>query len=301
MGFFDRFKAKQTAPSQDYKRISAAGDNPDAWDTLSDEDLKQVIMVKCIEYGASQDASLIRGLFALYSHARERLDQDERMQMLTQFSAMTEQRQGQGHMGLMMFMAGDDEPAIVSTAAMSLAVLFAPKNGDPLSGPKFVVRTLVNRDSDADTQGAALGGVLLLGDKRLLPLMEDAWAKLSGDARLSLSKAKSGFVYEGMVEFWIRCLEKGCSESVFGSVVAAIAKMPAIAQVPFVLDVERVLPAYLDSENPMRMIRQTSFGDYLEEIRPRLEALEEEETEPKLIPKIYEIWENPGLFKGMIG
>ena len=41
----------------------------------------------------------------------------------------------------------------------------------------------------------------------------------------------------------------------FGSVVAAIAKLPVIAQVPFVIDAERVLPAYRDSENPMRLIR----------------------------------------------
>jgi hypothetical protein len=82
--------------------------------------------------------------------------------------------------------------------------------------------------------------------------------------------------------------------------VAAIAKMPVIAQVPFVLDIERLFPAYAGGE-PMRPLRRTSFSDYLEEIRPRLEALEEEESEPKLIPKIYEIWENPEQFRGIVG
>ncbi len=59
-------------------------------------------------------------------------------------------------------------------------------------------------------------------------------------AALRLSRARSGLVTEAMVEFWLRCLENGCSESVFGSVVAAIDNMPAIAGVPFVQDVERV-------------------------------------------------------------
>ena len=140
-----------------------------------------------------------------------------------------------------------------------------------------------------------------MGDKRILPLLENAWSKLSDDARWGLSQAKSGFVSEGMVEFWLGCLEIGCSEAVFGSVAAAIAKMPAIAKVPFVRDVQRVLPAYEDSENPIRIIRQTSFGDYLEEIRPRLEALEVDESEPKVIPKIFEVWENPERFRGRIG
>ena len=301
MRFFDRFKRQPQQERSDYEVTSELGENPDAWDRLDTAALKQVLTMKCIEYGVSQDESRIPNLFALYRHAMSRLDPSSRLELLTQFSKMTEERKGQGHMGLMVFLFADNEPAVLSTAAMSLAVLFSPEDGDELAGPKYVVQRLLNRKEDGTLQGAALGGILLLGDKRLLPLMEDAWATLSDHARLELSRAKSGFVNEGMVEFWIRCLEKGCSQNVYGSVVAAIAKLPAIAQLPFVVDVERVLPAYLDSENPMRIIRRTSFSDYLEEIRPRLEKLEAEESEPALIPHIYEIWENPDGFRGRIG
>jgi hypothetical protein len=299
MGFLDWLE--RNAPSDDWLRASAAGDDPNVRYYLSDEQLKQVVMVKCIEYGVRRDGDGIGQLLRLYRHAMSRLNTAERMELLTQFSAMTEQRRGQWHMGLMMFLAEDDDPAIRSTAAMSLAVLFDPPAGDVLAGPRFVVKTLLNKEEDAERLGDALGGILLLGDKRLLPLLEDAWEKLSDDARLALTRAKSGFVNEAVVEFWLRCLEKGCSESVFGSVVAAIAKLPAIAQVSFVIDAERVLPAYHDSKNPMRLIRRISFQDYLREIRPRLEALEAHESEPKVIPKIYEVWENPDDFKGIIG
>jgi hypothetical protein len=301
MGFLDRPKGKRKAPRDGYERISAAGDNADVWHSLSDEELKQVVMVKCVEYGESQDGARISRLFELYRHAMSRLDTAERMELLTQFSMMTEERKGQGHMGLMMFLVADEDPAICSTAAMSLAVLFDPQEGDVLAGPRFVVGTFLNQEKNAEHQGDALGGILLLGDKRLLPLLEDAWEKLSDDARLALTRAKSDFVNEGVVEFWLRGLEKGCSESVFGSVVAAIAKLPAIAQVPFVIDAERVLPAYRDSENPMRLIRRISFEDYLKEIRRRLEALEAHESQPTVIPRIYEVWENPDDFKGVIG
>jgi len=301
MGLFDRFKKKKESPATDYERISALGDNPCAWDELDEGELEQLVMVKCIEYGITQDTSRITDLFALYRHAIERLDVSKRTALLTQFSAMTEQQNGKGHMGLMMFLAVDNHPAIRSSAALSLSVLFDPQGGDELAGPKFVVNTLLHHDKDAEGQGYALGGVLLLGDKRVMPLLEAAWNQLSDDARLELTKAKSGFVTEGITEFWLNCLEKGCSESVFGSIVAAIAKLPTIADVPFVVDVKRVLPAYLDSKNPMKLIRRTSFEDYLNEIRPRLEALVAIESEPKLIPKIYEVWENPEQFKGMIG
>jgi hypothetical protein len=302
MSFFDRFRKKTSqAPASDYDRLSALGDSPAGWDALSNETLKQLVIVKCVEYGVTQDVSRIPRLFALYGYAKTRLDTSQRMELLTQFAAMTEERMGQGHMGLMMFLAVDDDASICSTAAMSLAVLFDSHDGDELAGPTFVVRTLLSREKDPRTQGRALGGILLLGDKRLLPLLEDAWSRLSDDSRLELTRAKSGFVSEAMVEFWLRCLEGGCSEAVFGSVVAAIAKMPVIAQVPFVLDVQRVMPAYLDSENPMRVLRKRSFGEYLEEILPRLDALEESESDPKLIPKIYEVWQNPEQFRGIIG
>ena len=301
MGLFDRFKKKELVPGQDYDQWSALGDDPDAWDGLGNEKLQYLVMLKCVEYGVSQDAGRVPFLLALYRHAMEHLDVSERIQMLNQFRAMTEERKGQGHMGLMMYLAADDAPAIRSTAAMGLSLLYDPEDGGELAGPEFVVNCLLNQGGEPEQVGTALGGVLLLGDQRLLPLLLGAWSQLSEEARLGMTFPKSGFIYEGVIEFWLRCMETDCSESVLGSVVAAIAKMPVIAQVPFVQDIYRVLPVYADSQNPIRIIHETSFGDYLEEIRPRLEALEAVEEEPKLIPKIYEIWENPEQFRGLIG
>jgi hypothetical protein len=301
MAFFKQTQ-KPSEGMDDCEHLSALGADPEAWDDLDDEELKQVIAMKCIEYGATQDGSLIPGLFALYRHAMERLDVGERREMLTEFSHIIEQNDGLGHMGLMMFLAADTDPGIRSSAALSLAVLFDPsqEGQDELAGPRFVIRTLVRHDGSNPGQGAALGGVLLLGDKRIMPLLAEVWDDLSEEAQLEMTSAKSGFVFEGVVEFWLDRLEDGCSESVFGSAVAAIAKMPVIAQVPFVLDVERLLPAYAGGE-PMKLLRRTSFTIYLEEIQPRLEALAAGESEPKVIPRIFEIWEAPEALLGAFG
>lgn len=299
MGLFDRFK-KQPEPESEYKKLSTLGDEEDAWEYIDVEVLKKVVIIKCIEYGASQDGTKIPRLFALYRHAQERLDVSERLKLLSEFSTMTEQQGGRGHMGLMMFMAADNNHAVVSSAALSLSVLFDPNGKDTLAGPRFVVKTLAQRASDPISQGAGLGGVLLLGDKRIMPLLAEVWDGLSEESQLEMTKAKSGFVSEGIVEFWLDRLEEGCSESVFGSVVAVIAKMPVIAQVPFVVDMERTLPAYSGGE-PIRLLRKTSFTDYLEEIRPRLDDLEEKEPEPQVIPEIYKIWNDPDAYRGKIG
>jgi hypothetical protein len=282
---------------EDCEHLSALGDDSDVWIDLDDDELKQVISVKFLEYGATQDGSRIPGLFALYRHAIDRLSVNERREMLTEFSEMIEQNEGLGHMGLMMFLVADTNPGIRSSAALSLAVLFDPDDGDELAGPRFVIHTLVNHDGGAPGQGAALGGVLLLGDKRINPQLAEVWDQLSEEAQLEMTAAKSGFVMEAVVEFWLDRLEEGCSEAVFGSAVAAIAKMPLVSQIPFVMDVERLLPAYAGGE-PMKLLRRTTFDDYLEEIRPRLEALEAAEQEPRIIPRIFEIWEDPEVLRG---
>ncbi len=171
---------KTKKPTREFERLSGLGDDAKAWTGLSDDELKQVVLLKCMEYGASQDARRIPNLFELYSYAVSRLDRDERMQLVTQFGEIVERQEGLGHMGLMMFLVADDNPGIRSTAAMQLAVLFEPKDGDVLTGAKFVVNTLMNQEKDPERQGDALGGILLLGDKRLLPLLCDAWEKLPG-------------------------------------------------------------------------------------------------------------------------
>lgn len=215
MAFFKQTQ-KPSEGMDDCEHLSALGADPEAWDDLDDEELKQVIAMKCIEYGATQDSSLIPGLFALYRHAMERLDVGERREMLTEFSHIIEQNDGLGHMGLMMFLAADTDPGIRSSAALSLSVLFDPADGDELAGPRFVIRTLVRHDNGSPGQGAALGGVLLLGDKRIMPLLAEVWDELSEEAQLEMTAAKSGFVSEGVVEFWLDRLEGGCSEAVFG-------------------------------------------------------------------------------------
>ena len=282
------------------RELSDLGDQPDAWPALDDATLREVLALKFIEYGATQDAGCIPGLFALYRHAMTRLPVLVRREMLVECASLIEQHQGLGHMGLMMFLAADTDPSIRSSAALSLSVLFDPAGGDELAGPRFVIDTLVHHDAGAPGQGAALGGVLLLGDRRVNPLLAAAWSRLSEEARLELTTAKSGFVTEAFVEFWLDRLEEGCSEAVFGSAVAAIAKLPVIAQVPFVLDIERLLPAYAGGE-PMKLLRRSTFDDYLEEIRPRLEALEAAESDPKVIPRIFEMWEDPDAFRGLVG
>jgi hypothetical protein len=58
------------------------------------------------------------------------------------------------------------------------------------------------------------------------------------------------------------------------------------------------LPAYNDSENPVAPIRKTLFTARLtwRQVRPRLEAIEQEERGPKPTPSIYVVLEELSQF-----
>lgn len=51
----------------------------------------------------------------------------------------------------MLFLIADDDSAVCSTAAMSLAMLFYPQECDELTGPNFVVWTLLNSEMEGSS------------------------------------------------------------------------------------------------------------------------------------------------------
>ena len=63
MSLFDRFKKKPQAEEDGFSRISSISGDPDRWAELNDDELQQAVMIQCITYGVTEDASRIRPLF----------------------------------------------------------------------------------------------------------------------------------------------------------------------------------------------------------------------------------------------
>lgn len=104
--------SKNKTPASHYERMSALGNDPSAWDALSNDELKDLVIHKCIEYGVVQNEDLILMLYLLYKQVEERIDVSERMELFNQFGAMTEEREGEGHMGLLVFLSAEGNPGI---------------------------------------------------------------------------------------------------------------------------------------------------------------------------------------------
>jgi hypothetical protein len=179
---------------------------------------------------------------------------------------------------------------VSSTAALNLAMMYPLEGDDPMTGVRYTVELIMQSAIDDAQKGAALAGVLQIGDRRVNPILEAAWDVLGEAGRLALSRSVSPFVTAGVVEFWIGCLEKECSEGVFGSVSAALCKMPQMAAMPAVIDMERIFPVYEAEGMPMRMLGRYTFGEYLQSVASRLEAIAMKESEPKVTPMIFNFW-----------
>ena len=252
--------------------------------------IKQITFEACLSHGT--ELTPIRRLMELYELTMQSLDTSERMQILKGLILSVEEKDGLGHMSLSVFLTIESDYEIISTAAMSLAVLFPVRDGDELSGPKYVANTLLNYEDNPKEQGAQFAGLILLGDKRVLPILEDTWQKISPTAQLEATRAKSSYMTEAAIDFWLWCIENCDNENIVGSAVATLAKMPSIAAAPFVFDSERIFPSYAEPEAPIRILNKTPLIDYLKKIDPHLKYLISKESEPKVIPMIYDYWGN---------
>jgi len=123
---------------------------------------------------------------------------------------------------------------------------------------------LVEADS-AETDAACAGilqGLLLLGDRRVLPLLDRCWEPLGEEGRRILIHSWSGFVYASTIEFlpgWLECEE---DESMYGSIAGTLGGYPLRGDAhPFVLDVERKFSADGEEEGPpVKVAGEWTFG-----------------------------------------
>ncbi len=95
-------------------------------------------------------------------------------------------RQGQGFEALLPFILVDPDPQVVANAALKTAVLFPACHTDYLEGQRFVAHLTRGREHPKRC-GAILGGLMLLRDEHLTPLIHDTWDCLPPHPELKLN------------------------------------------------------------------------------------------------------------------
>lgn len=241
---------------------------------------------------------MILSLFKFYRRYLGLSDVDRRQRLLTRMTEFIIDGHRERYVALLCFISADTSDQIISGAALDLAMVIPYEPSDPLAGPKYVAKHRCGvirqklKTEASDDEGDAAAGLLLLGDMRLLPLLEEIWERLTPEGRRRMIKRRNNLASLLNVEFILRRLEADKNEEYFGELGAALNNLPGIAAgqpINAILDIRRNfgLP---QGKEPMELMGHLSIAEAFSRIRPRLEALIARESEPKILPAVFSVW-----------
>jgi hypothetical protein len=249
------------------------------------DDLRRQLLEDFIAYGSSGDDEVVPDLRERYAAFSGLSDPETRIELLRDVARAV----GAGPLGihaLFPFIYTDPDPNIISTASLEAALLVLPVDDDLMTGPGLVLR--MGAGVDGDTRAAMLGGLLLLGDGRVLSILRDSWRFVPPESRGILMSVWSGYALAPMVEFFLDWLEDA-PEYDFGGIVHALARIPERAEHPEVLELERSFPV-TESVEPFRTVGRWSFEEYGERIAPRLMEVRRRENAPRVTKFALRAW-----------
>jgi hypothetical protein len=283
--------ASSVPASSSVPRGLDAIDVPSAWPHLDKKSMQLVLFMHCTRLGTSGTFALGDSMRVLYQLASRILSHDERKQ--TQQLVTHYAMEGRtGHAALLPFLRCEAEHGIVSAATIDIAMLMPQANGDPLTGPRFLLGEFESLPGDAPQRGGILAGLMLLGDERLLPLIKGRWREVTSPAaRRELAAANSGLVKTLQIDFLLDWLEQTTDDAEIGGIAGTLVRMSFASQVPGVLKTRRSFPASAAPEGEGIVLEHRwTFAEYADIIEPRLQPLMDRESEPKILGTVLEAW-----------
>ena len=268
------------------------------WAGLNVDETEYVLAeaLKC--YGSVADTSHVRALFALYRRYLGMADVARRQALLSRMTEFVSDGRQNRYLALLCFVSADSDGQIISGAALDIAMVMPIDAGDPLTGPRHVathscglLRAKLGGPA-SDDEGHAAAGLLLLGDMRLLPMLEEIWERLTPEGRRRMVKRRSNLASALAVEFLLRRLEADKDEEYHGELGAFLFNLPEIASnqpINALLDIRRNfgLPA---GQEPMELVGKETMVEAFARIEPRLKALVDRESDPKVLSSTYAAW-----------
>lgn len=265
------------------------------WDSLSDEQLKQLLIAQLTAYGRADDESRIAPIRRVYEAAAQRLSVPARTEALLEVTELIEKHEISLN-PLFAFIVADPSRSVISTAALNLAALMPLSGGEPLTGPRYLLQ-MARTASSSEVRVGILSGLFLLGDRRLTSLWENAWAQLKPHEQVELTNAHSGMMHAPLVDFWVERLSETddrLNGEVFGAIAAALARLPAEVEPEIVWELRRKFPANAPGTQPeAEMLGRWTVEEYGRILEPKLRAIEERELDPKIIPRVLDAWGIP--------
>jgi hypothetical protein len=142
--------------------------------------------------------------------------------------------------------------------------------------------------------GAAFGGLLNLGDRRVVRLLLPLRDALARAAVNDVAKANTGIVNAATVEFYLDWLETigNDDEDLFGAVASGLALHRRVAQTAVAMTGERAFPVTgMPSEQQAILAMMMPLTEYTKMVAPRMYAIERMEAPPRIMPHVLAEWD----------
>lgn len=280
--------------------LQALADQPERWTTVDPEQLRMLTYLELNRYGITNDGDMVPKLMHLYGVLAQCSSMHERMDLLARITEAIDEGVVSNN-ALMPFIYVDPDFTVISTASLNLAVLMPLENENPMTGPRYLrhmAEDLTAPDEHQTNRLGILSGLVLLGDRRVTPYLDQCWTLLDVEHQVRLTQSRSNFVYAAVVEFYLdwleACLVEG-DEHIFGAVAAAVYRAADMARATGgVSDVERKFPANGPGDSPpVAILSEWTVEDFGRVIEPRLRSLNDREPEPRVMPTVMERWGIP--------
>lgn len=275
-----------------YRQLDALARKPAMWNTVPRSQFQLLVFQQILASAWDESVEPVLGMQELWKAATRRLTTSQR-QELAAHVAITYSLFGNSF-GRLFFPWGycEEEPGVIAMAALEFAQYFVETQDDgPLiTGPEALVTAATS--GVVMHPGPVIAGVLMLGDRRNLPILDGSWRSLTSQDEQEFFRTNSGFTYAATIEYLLRWMED-VDDSRIGVPVAKLIDLRKTGYRDMVFDVERDLPISPRATDVVRHINQWSATDYAKVIEPRLLALLEREKQASdelVIPLVLRAW-----------
>lgn len=277
---------------------------PASWGDLSADVIEETLVLAAVGFALGRIGAEQTGAF--YERAMLALDPQRRAAIVVNIGRMCERVGRTGAFvpsyALFPFIYIDDDYTVVSTAALEMAQTMAPREHDPLTGPRTLIEIAAQL---GDLKKAwTLAGVSALADSRVSSLLVAAWLTCSPRAQSDWLKTIAAQRPTVAMFLWFSALVEQQAFETF-DVLAALTRIARAARGPLVdggvsggqvCEMERAFPSWSVSpdSSPVTVTKEYQLKDvgvFAPRLVPCLQDLAALEGFPRLIPLALDAFE----------
>jgi hypothetical protein len=268
--------------------------HPERWPRASIDELEELLVRCLLGYGKSPKTDPTQYVSQIYRAYFGRSPVSRRLMLAHRVCCAVDSGET-GTWALLPFIWEEDSSQVIAAAAMQAALCTLPPDpAKPTSGAVLVADMALNaRHLTNEARVAILCGVIQLGDPALLRDLDCVWRALPAHAGASLVGGTPGTIQAGVINFlidWLEDLQATGDEDSFGSVAAALARIPLDHSTAVVYLTERNFPTCEHRDRPLRVIGEWTLREYALVIEPRLRSLAAGKNPDQVLTEVLRIW-----------